>query len=70
MPGAVPRTSTFALANATFPGLMEIANKGVVKAVKENYSMRMGLNTAEGKITHQKVAESLQAPWTFPKLWT
>ncbi len=62
MPGAVPRTSTFALANATFPGLLIMAQKGVAKALKENYALRMGVNVAAGKITHSKVAESLNLP--------
>ena len=70
MPGAVPRTSTFALCNATFPGLLLLANKGVEKAVKENYSLKMGLNTARGNVAHQKVAESLNVPHNFPELWT
>jgi len=70
MPGAVPRTSTFALAAATFPGLMELAEKGIDKTLRENYSMRCGLNTAEGNIAHPKVAEALGAPCKFPENWS
>ncbi len=69
MPGAVPRTSTFALTNATFPGLMELAEKGIAKTMKENYAMRKGLNVADGYITHPMVAESLELPCKFPKRW-
>ncbi|VAX24729.1 Alanine dehydrogenase [hydrothermal vent metagenome] len=69
MPGAVPRTSTMALSNATFPGLLELAEKGVERTMKENYSMRMGLNVAEGNVTHQKVAEALNMPYKFPEEW-
>ena len=69
IPGAVPRTSTFALTNATFPGLMELAQKGVDKTLRENYAMRKGLNVAERYITHRKVAESLGLPCKCPKQW-
>ncbi|MGK7346397.1 MAG: alanine dehydrogenase [Candidatus Nitrospinota bacterium M3_3B_026] len=70
MPGAVPRTSTFALASATFPGLAELAEKGAEKAVRESHTLRTGLNVAEGAITHPSVAESLGKPCRFPERWT
>jgi len=69
MPGAVPCTSTFALASATFSGLFEIAEKGIDKTVKENYHIRHGVNVAEGNITHPKVSESLGMPCKFPEKW-
>jgi alanine dehydrogenase len=64
MPGAVPRTSTFALNNATLPFVLELANKGWVGALSENPHLRAGLNIANGKVTHQAVAESLGFPYT------
>ncbi|KOO37338.1 alanine dehydrogenase [Priestia koreensis] len=59
MPGAVPRTSTIALTNATVPYAMEIANKGVLKAIVGNPSLRLGLNVANGVITYEAVARDL-----------
>lgn len=70
MPGAVPRTSAFALTNATFSGLFTLAQKGIAETMRENYAMRGGLNVAEGAITHPKVAESLGVPSKFPEAWT
>ncbi|WP_054957987.1 alanine dehydrogenase [Paenibacillus dakarensis] len=58
IPGAVPRTSTFALESATLPYLVQIANKGVRKALLEDASLLKGLNTYAGKITCQPVAVS------------
>ncbi len=63
MPAAVPHTSTFALTNATFPYLMELANKGVENSIAERPSLRSGVNTFRGEITHQGVAESQNRPW-------
>lgn len=59
MPGAVPRTSTLALENATLPFTIEIANKGIEKAIAENHHIYNGLNIAHNKIIHQEVANSL-----------
>lgn len=59
MPGAVARTSTFALTNATLPFVLELANKGVERAVAENPMLAAGLNLHRGKVTHPAVAESL-----------
>jgi len=70
MPGAVPRTSTFALTSATFPGLFELVEKGIDKTMKENYAMRNGLNVAGGHIAHPNVAKSLGVPCKFPERWT
>jgi alanine dehydrogenase len=58
MPAAVPHTSTFALTNATFPYLLELANKGLERACEENRPLREGVNTYRGRITHAAVAES------------
>ena len=59
MPGAVPRTSTIALTNVTVPYALEIANKGVIKALSENTALKLGLNTANGEITYKAVARDL-----------
>lgn len=59
MPGAVARTSTLALTNVTIPYALEIANKGVLKAIMENQSLKLGVNVAQGEITYQAVANDL-----------
>ena len=58
MPGAVPKTSTNALTNATLPYAVEIANKGWKKAIKENSEIKPGVNIAEGKVVYQGVADA------------
>lgn len=63
MPGAVPKTSTLALTNVTIPYAVEIANKGVVKAAKENPTIYTGINVMDGKVTQKEVAESLNLPY-------
>ena len=67
MPGAVARTSTFALNNATLPYALALANKGWKQALLEDPHFRHGLNIAEGKITHPSVAEALQQTFTAPE---
>jgi alanine dehydrogenase len=64
MPGAVPRTSTFALTNVTLPYLLQIANKGLVTAVAEDRSLAAGVNTYRGRLTCRPVAEAQGLPWT------
>ncbi|MGB7491622.1 MAG: alanine dehydrogenase [Thermoanaerobaculia bacterium] len=64
MPGAVPRTSTFALNNATLPYSLALADKGVDKAVKEDSGLFEGVNTYKGHITYKAVAESQGRPYT------
>ncbi|WP_044479393.1 alanine dehydrogenase [Paenibacillus antibioticophila] len=59
MPGAVPRTSTMALVNATAPYALEIANKGVLAAIAGNLALRKGVNVAGGAVTHPSVARDL-----------
>jgi alanine dehydrogenase len=56
MPGAVPRTSTFALTNATLPYAIAIANKGLIKAAKEDPAVKNGINTYGGMLTNKEVA--------------
>jgi alanine dehydrogenase len=58
MPGAVPRTSTMALTNATLPYAVEIANKGWKKAMQESKEIKLGANVINGKVTYQAVAEA------------
>ncbi|MNH92359.1 Alanine dehydrogenase [compost metagenome] len=59
MPGAVPRTSTIALTNATVPYALQIANKGVKQAIKDNHSLKLGVNVMNGSITYEAVARDL-----------
>jgi alanine dehydrogenase len=58
MPGAVPKTSTMALTNATLPYAVEIANKGWKKAMKGNPEIKLGANVAKGKVAYKAVAEA------------
>lgn len=58
MPGAVPRTSTFALTNATLPYALKLANKGFVEAIASDPGLRAGVNTYAGKLTYKAVADS------------
>ena len=58
MPGAVPRTSTFALTNATLPIAIKLANKGFKDAIARDRHLKEGVNTYAGHITYEAVAES------------
>src|SRR6185312_6228814 len=58
MPGGVPRTSTLALTNATFPYALQLANKGWKRALCENASLAKGLNVVDGKVVYPAVAEA------------
>ncbi len=58
MPGAVPRTSTFALTNATLPLALKLANKGFKDAIAKDRHLKAGVNTYAGHITYEAVAES------------
>ena len=62
MPGAVPRTSAFALNNATLPFVRAMAAKGVMSALGDDPHLLAGLNVCRGEITHATVAESLGLP--------
>ena len=59
MPGAVARTSTFALNNATIGHALTLANKGWKQALKDDVHLKNGLNVAEGKLTYRAVALAL-----------
>ncbi|MEM6912781.1 MAG: alanine dehydrogenase, partial [Pseudomonadota bacterium] len=63
MPGAVPRTSTFALNNATLPHTVNIAQHGAVEAMRRDPHLLAGLNVMNGKITYQAVADDLDLPY-------
>jgi alanine dehydrogenase len=64
MPGAVPRTSTFALNNATRPFVLTLADKGWRRALAEDVHLRNGLNASRGKLTNKAVADALRLPYT------
>jgi alanine dehydrogenase len=59
IPGAVPRTSTFALTNVTLPYALHIANKGIARATRENRALAAGVNVCNGAITHPGLAGSM-----------
>jgi alanine dehydrogenase len=59
MPGAVPRTSTFALNNATLPYVRALADKGWERATREDAGLAAGVNVAGGRIVHPSVARDL-----------
>ncbi len=67
MPGGVPRTSTLALTNATFPYLLQLANKGWQLALRDNAALRSGLNIAQGKLACAAVSRSLGLPSVSPE---
>jgi len=64
MPGAVPRTSTLALTNATFPYAVTLAGKGWKKACQEDRALALGLNVVQGKVTYPGVAEAFGMQYT------
>ena len=59
MPGAVPRTSTFALNNVTLPFILNLADKGYKKALEDDKHLLNGLNVINGQVTNQSVADAL-----------
>jgi alanine dehydrogenase len=68
MPGAVPRTATYALANATFPYLQEICDRGLQEALRADPSLARGVNCWRGRVVHPGVAqaqglEAVDCPW-------
>ncbi|MFQ5699543.1 MAG: alanine dehydrogenase [Myxococcota bacterium] len=68
IPGAVPRTSTFALANASFPYLQDLAERGLEEALRADPSLARGVNCWRGRVTHEEVALAqdrpyAEAPW-------
>ncbi len=64
MPGAVPKTATLALTNATLPYAVEIANKGWKQAMQENPDIKSGANIVNGKITYKGVADAVELEYT------
>ena len=64
MPGALSKTSTLALTNATLPYIIEIANKGWKKAMKENNEIKLGANIVSGKVTYKGVADAFNLKYT------
>ncbi len=66
MPGAVPRTSTYALTNATLPYVLALANKGYPQALLDDPGLRDGLNIHCGQVTHPAVAQALGYSWMPP----
>ncbi|MBE3596504.1 MAG: alanine dehydrogenase [Hydrogenibacillus sp.] len=64
IPGAVPRTSTLALTNATLPYVLALADKGALEATKADPALAKGVNTCRGALTYAAVAESLDLPYT------
>jgi alanine dehydrogenase len=67
MPGAVSRTSTFALNNVTLPFVLALADKGYRRALGQDAHLRRGLNVHEGEITHKAVADALKLKFTPPE---
>jgi alanine dehydrogenase len=64
MPGIVPRTSTYALTNATLPYLLQLAGDGVERAIRSDVGLAKGVNLKDGKVTHRGVAEAHGLPFT------
>ncbi len=63
MPGGVPRTSTYALNNATLPYVLQLADMGYRDAMRRNAHLQAGLNVHEGLVTNKAVAEALGYPY-------
>jgi alanine dehydrogenase len=64
MPGAVPRTSTFALTNATLPYALKLANKGFIEAINSDSGLKEGVNTYAGRLTYEAVATAQEREYT------
>ncbi len=67
MPGAVPITSTYALTNATLPYVLSLADLGVAEAARRDLGLKLGINVAQGKVTHRAVAEGVGLDYTPPE---
>jgi alanine dehydrogenase len=67
MPGAVPISSTYALTNATLPYVLALANHGVTEAARRDPGLRLGVNVANGEVTHPAVAEGVGMEYTPPE---
>jgi alanine dehydrogenase len=66
MPGAVPRTSAYALNHATLPFVEELAGHGVIDALRSDAHLRNGLNVYRGAVTNREVAEALGYSYVEP----
>jgi alanine dehydrogenase len=64
MPGAVPRTSTYALSNATLPYAEKLARLGPIPACKADTALALGVNTYNGNLTYKGVADAFGLPYT------
>jgi alanine dehydrogenase len=64
MPGAVPRTSTTGLSNATLPYVLQLANRGFEATVSQDKALARGVNIYKGQITYQAVAEAFDLPYS------
>jgi alanine dehydrogenase len=64
MPGAVPRTSTYGLSNATLPYILKLANLGFEKAIRRDQALARGVNIYKGQITYEAVAEAFNMPYS------
>lgn len=64
MPGAVPRTSTYGLSNATLPYAIKLANQGLEAALKADPALALGVNTYNGQVTYQAVADAFGIDYT------
>lgn len=64
IPGAVPRTSTFAITKATFPYVLELAKQGFLSAIKSDPALAKGVNTYLGKLTNEPVAQAFELEYT------
>ena len=67
MPGGVPRTSTLALTNATFPYALKLANKGWKQALTDDHALLKGLNVVDGQVTYEGVAEAFGMKYVAPE---
>jgi alanine dehydrogenase len=67
MPGAVPITSTYALTNATLPYVLALADHGVAEAARRDPGLKLGINVAQGKVTHPAVAEGVGMDYVPPE---
>ena len=67
MPGGVPRTSTFALTQATLPYVLQLANSGWQSALHDSLALRKGLNIVAGNISHPAVAQAFDLPYVAPE---
>ena len=66
MPGAVPKTSTYALNNVTLPFVLALADKGYAQALEDDENLRLGLNVHKGDVTCKEVADDLGYPFVDP----